>query len=162
MSEFLSVEISGAEAVYFALDAVAARAEDLSPSYPKISTLWYAHVDRWLESEGGGSYDDLTAAYARRKEKKYGPKKILQASGAMKEAVTSKDAADSFYDESPRELTMGATGRSGLIARAHQDGKGSLPVRTVFNVTDELAKSFVSAIAEDLTEYARSLGFATV
>jgi phage gpG-like protein len=162
VSDIVQIKIENEGPFFGAVEKLVERAGDLRSFAPKVSSSWYAHVASTFQSEGGGGWDDLSGAYAEQKAKTYGQQRILHASGRMEEALTSKDAPDSYADETPTELTYGATGRSGELARYHQEGTDTMPARPVYVVTIGYKRGVEDVVMDDLTQYAQSLGLQSV
>jgi hypothetical protein len=159
------IKIEGLREADAALQGLGEHAGNMRALAPAISTAWYAKETGWLESGGRGTFQGLTEKYAVRKAQKYGGQPILKASGAMEEALTSKNSVDSVYIETDNELTLGATGRSGEIASYHQEGTDNMPARPVYDslIIEEFKDGDLGPIViAELTEYARSLSLRVV
>lgn len=154
-----SVKIEGEEAFLSALDSLDARVSNMRPSWPGVARGVYAEVTERFATEGGGGWPGLTEAYAKRKREKFGGRKILSASGALEESLTGRDGPASIYEETDDSVTLG----SALVyAGVHQRGAPSkgVPARPIYEETESLEGRILDPVERDLTEYARSLGFA--
>jgi phage gpG-like protein len=158
MSEPFKVTLFGREAFFAALAGLDARAADLRPSWPKVGEIYERAVSENFASEGGraGGWEGLSEAYAARKAKTHPGKPIEQKDGKLLASLIDKTAEGAIVEEGPDTY---ARGSSLPYARRQHEGYGSQPARDLFGLRDEDGEEMLRAVADDLTAYARDLGF---
>jgi hypothetical protein len=152
MDDFLTVTVGGQEAFFASLDKFAARASNLRESWPKVYARRAEHTREQFSSEGGrtGERWELSAAYARQKAKTHPGKPVMQKSGALLASLTNKDAEGAVYDPQPDRLVFGSSlPYAGFQGETHD----------LFGAREEDAEEYLTIIEEDLTAYAKELGF---
>lgn len=124
---------------------------------------WQENVDvrldferRYLDSEGGGQWPELSTGYAPNKERAVGNLPILQYTTRMYRSLTEEGAPNFIREESADSLRVGS---SDFKARLHHEGRGRLPVREVMQVTDEEGKAHLQVFHDSYEASARALGF---
>lgn len=132
---------------------------DLHALWPKLADVFYGIEREQFDSEGGhgaGGWAALSGNYAKQKAKEFPGRKILQATGALMESLTTKDAQYGIYEEADAALTLG----SALpYAQFHQSGTSYMPARPEIALTDQDRARFINVALRELTGIARSLGF---
>lgn len=126
---------------------------DLEPVWDDVrDTLWEIEAEQF-ESEGaagGKRWQELSARYKVQKINRYGQKPILEASGRLKRAMTSK-TSDTIYQKSRDAMYLGTSLK---YARYHQDGGKNLPQREVIKLSDsqktKLQKGFQRGLIREL------------
>lgn len=124
---------------------------------------WQGNVDvrldfetRWLDSEGNGEWPELTAGYARDKERAVGNLPTLQFSTRMYRSLTEEGADNYVREESANSLKVGSADPK---ARWHHEGAGRLPVREVIRITDEEAQAHLQVFHDSYRASSEALGF---
>jgi hypothetical protein len=116
---------------------------------------WVAEVEReQFASEGragaSGQWRELSAAYARRKALEGRGGRILERTGAMREALTRLDSIRGLIEVSGDRVIF----RLPAPASYHQTGAGRVPVRPVFDPSGSqrarLREKLQKAAAEEL------------
>lgn len=127
---------------------------------------WQENVDvrldferRWLDSEGNGEWPELSAGYARDKERAIGNLPVLQFSTRMYRSLTEEGADNYVREESADSLKVGS---SDPKARGHHGGAGNLPVREVIRITDEEAQAHLLVFHDSYAATTRALGFRVI
>jgi hypothetical protein len=107
---------------------------DLRPVWPQVHEIFIAFIKEIFKSEGSyagqGQWVPLNPTYARRKQRMWGMKPILQASGAFKTAFIVPSDRDHVYKTGPDFMEAGVRTRYG---KAHQFGypPNNLPARPI-------------------------------
>lgn len=127
---------------------------------------WQKNVDvrldferRHLDTEGAGGYTPLSAGYAEEKEAKVGFLPILQFTGHMYRSLTQEGAPNFVREEEANSLKVGT---SDPKAKAHQEGRGRLPVREVMRATDEEGEAHLQVFHDSYAATSRALGFRVI
>lgn len=127
---------------------------------------WQKNVDvrldferRWLDSEGNGTWPELSAGYAADKEAAVGNLPTLQFSTRMYRSLTEEGADNYVREESADSLRVGS---SDWKARVHHEGKGNNPVREVIRITDEEAQAHLLVFHDSYEAATRALGFRVI
>lgn len=153
MSEFVKITVTGEEAFFAALASLDVRvSEVIARVAPKLYDAHARHVTEQFGSEGGrtGERWELSEAYAKRKAKTHPGKPVMQRGGLLLASLTNKDAEGAVYDVRPDSISFG----SSLPYAAAQGATHDL-----FGEREEDAAEYLEIIADDLTAYARELGF---
>jgi phage gpG-like protein len=147
----LRLVVVGAARLDAALAGMGRRCSDLSPLFELvIDQELIPEESEQFESEGRGRWKPLSPAYARRKARIYGDKPILQAEGSLVESLTRRGAPGQVRDVRETEAYFGTTLP---YARFHQTGTQRMPMRQVFDVTQER----VERIGKRQTDYFRGV-----
>lgn len=127
---------------------------------------WQKNVDvrldyqrRYMDSEGGGDWPELSAGYARDKEAAVGNLPILQYTTRMYRSLTEEGAPNYVREETATTLSVGS---SDPKARLHHEGAGRLPVREVIRVTNEEGQSHLQVFHDSYEASSRALGFRVI
>lgn len=127
---------------------------------------WQENVDvrldferRYLDSEGGGQFPELSEGYAEDKEAAVGNLPILQYSTRMYRSLTDEGAPNYVREESADSLKVGS---SDPKARWHHEGAGRLPVREVMKATNEEGQAHLHVFRDSYAESSRALGFRVI
>ena len=122
--------------------------KDLSPFFQFIADDFSATVERKFAAEGAidgePKWDDLSAAYAKRKEAAYPGKGILEATGTMRQAATHPDV-----EIGPKQLTITIDSD---YAGYHQspDPRAILPRRAFASLTADQKRRWMSKLREQV------------
>lgn len=127
---------------------------------------WQENVDvridfqrKYLDTEGYGQFQELSAGYAADKEAAVGNIPILQYFGRMYRSLTEEGAPNYVREEDADSLRVGT---SDPKARAHHEGKGHLPVREVMKATDQEAQAHLQVFHDSYESSSRALGFRVI
>jgi hypothetical protein len=152
MSEVFSISVDGQE-LFASLDKFLARTSDLRPSWPKVYAKRADHVREQFDGEGGrtGQRWTLSEAYAKRKARTHPGKPVMQREGRLLASLTDRNAEGAIYEERPDRLETGLS----LPYALFQFNAG----HDLFGEREEDAGEYLEIIADDLTAYARDLGF---
>lgn len=150
MNDGIKVEVIGGDKAMRAFAALDQRYADMRPAGERIAQAVRDFARHRFVSQGDGSWDDLTKAYAARKRKEYGEQPILKATGVMEKSLTVKDSDHSIYDAQTDSISVGT---DLARARGHQFGVPgkNLVARPIFASLDPLAREAARITAEDLT-----------
>lgn len=156
----IRVTIHGEQRLFAAIDRLTGQVRD------QRERGWQKNVDvrldfqrRYLDSEGGGDWPELSAGYKRTKESAVGFLPILQFSTRMYRSLT-EEGADNFVREEEAETLR--VGTSDVKARWHHEGRGRLPVREVMQVTDAEGQAHLDVFHDTYAASARALGFRVI
>lgn len=127
---------------------------------------WQKNVDvrldferRYLDTEGAGGWEPLNDEYRLQKAEDVGAKPILQYSGRMYRSLTEEGAPNFVREEEANSLKVGT---SDPKAKAHQEGRGRLPIREVMRATDEEGEAHLQVFHDSYEATSRALGFRVI
>lgn len=154
--------VRGERQLFAALDGLVEVFEDVR----ELPQGWQPNVDvrldhqrRYLDTEGYGEFQELSAGYAADKEAAVGNLPILQYSKRMYRSLTEEGAPNYVREEDADSLRVGT---SDPKARAHHEGKGRLPVREVMKATDAEAQAQLQVFHDSYEASSRALGFRVI
>jgi len=105
-----------------------------------IKRWFYEHIDQTFASEGsnvGPRWAELDPVYEKWKKVRYPGMPILQASGALRKALTGSDSHGGYTIEKDDSLEIGIAGTNvAKYWRTHQHGRGPIKQRMNVKVTD--------------------------
>lgn len=117
-----------------------------------VQSEFYKIEKAQFASEGsagaGGKWTALNPAYAARKEKKWGPMPILQASGRLYRSMTGP-GGDAVVEKRPLELVLGSRVKYGGY---HQKGTPTMAKRPPLDFTDEQERQLMKPIQAHLRQ----------
>lgn len=130
----LNVTVEGIKSTVGALENLRKGIKDFrGATWMRVRQAFYKVEKEVFSSEGSasasGKWAPLTSPYKELKQKKYGSKPILQASGAMYKEFTSSPAA---IDEKAEEMTLSFSKPAGY----HKHGTKKMPRRDMTDLTD--------------------------
>lgn len=130
----LNVSVEGVTGTVGALENLRKGVKDFrGPVWMRVRQAFYKVEKEIFASEGAesasGKWAPLTSPYKERKQKRYGSKPILQASGAMYREFTGSPAA---VDEQAEEMTLSFSQPAGY----HKHGTGKMAKRDMTDLTD--------------------------
>jgi len=129
--ERVHLELLGETLYDRAFQLTSERAEDMSEPLGQIGERLLAAIERQFETEGrtglGHKWAPLDDDYRAWKEAHYPGQPILQLTGAMKAAMTSRRA----LTVTPRKLSYDPPPPEDRKARWHHEGAGGLPARPI-------------------------------
>ncbi len=168
----ISVEIEGVAELVRVFDGVQANIADLRPAWQRIAleVLYPSIVANFL-AEGRPPWPPLSEDYARRKERIWGAKPILQASGLLFEALSGPEATPySITEYEPQEMAVGIraepASRSGLFYGVYHQSRsprrGRLPRRAFMAIQEQDVQPIIKAIHEHIAEPMRQRRQSTV
>lgn len=155
MNNFVKITVMGQEALFAALSSLDARASEVVARVaPKLYEVHARHVTEQFNAEGGraGQHWTLSEAYAKRKAKTHPGKPVMQREGLLLASLTNRDSDGAIYDVRPDSITFGSS-----LPYAAVQGK----THDLFGEREGDADEYLEIIADDLTSYARDLGFKT-
>ncbi len=150
----ISIDVDGAQTTIAAFEKVERGIIDLRQlgTWDWVQSEYYKCVKEIMSSEGSagksGKYAPLTTAYAVAKQKKYGNKPILQATGAMYASATTAGNG-AIVDKQAQEMTLGTSDRK---AGFHQYGTSKMPARKILDFTPEHEKRILEPIGKKLRQ----------
>lgn len=154
------IHIRGEQRFFAALDRLSEVVED------QRERGWQENVDvrldyqrRYMDTEGGGDWPELSEGYARDKEAAVGNKPVLQYLGRMYRSLTEEGAPNFVREEDADSLKVGS---SDPKARWHHEGRGRLPVREVIEATDEEGQAHLQVFHDSYEATSRALGFRVI
>lgn len=128
------------------IDGAARLADDISPALPAVAARFHKQMERHFDQRGAagpsGAWAPLSLDYAAWKAKKYPGKGILEATGAMRDALTSFGEG-SYTLYGPNSVFIGSTLD---YPTYHQTGTERMPQRVVIDPSDRDAAEWVVEI----------------
>jgi hypothetical protein len=156
----LGVNIRGERELYAAIDRFTETvADQRERGWQENVDVRLDHQRRYMDSEGGGDWQDLNAGYARDKEAAVGNLPVLQYSTRMYKSLTQERAPDYVREETADSLKVGS---SDSKARWHHEGRGRLPVRVVIEITDAEGRDHLQVMHDGYEAIGESLGFKVI
>jgi hypothetical protein len=137
----LFVDTSRAEAIKIGFAKVSDTVQDFRPFWTTyFAGAFYADLQENFRREGGlvGGWAALSPRYAAWKAAHAPGRGILELTGVMREALSAPTADYAVFDAQPRSVRVGVSGPVADRLRAHQEGLGRLPTRTVLFVDNIL------------------------
>ena len=124
MPTIFTVEVLGEEQVARILDGVEYRAQDMRPVWQILAEDFYQVEEEQFATEGGfsGGWAELSERYKAWKEAHYPGQPILVLTGALREALTTPNAAGSIYDLQRDYMMIGASRKEIPYGPYHQTG----------------------------------------
>ncbi len=128
--------------------------------WPVFGDSFYAFLKKQFETEGaeglGQQWTELSAAYARWKQKRYPGTKILERTGKLKASLTSEKAEHAVFEPKAQSLTIGSDLPYALY---HQTGTASgLPQRKEIVFTEPDKRELMRIAQMYLLQIAGSCG----
>lgn len=118
------------------ISQVRKRLSELKPFFlSEGSDVVYKEIRQVFDTEGHGTWPQLSTEYAAWKEQFYPGKSILRREDTYFQAATGPNAADSFREASNKRLRIGVTGPE--YAVFHEEGTSRMPARPVFEMAAE-------------------------
>jgi len=157
---FLDVhfEVQGDEELVRAFSLMASRVDDWRPFWPDIAAVFYVGEGARFDSQGFGSWPQLSDGYRKWKMKHYPGEKILSLTGDLRRSLTNRFSPDTVYEDSPRELILGTIIH---YAKYHQYGTRRMPPRPPIDITQEQVNEMAQRAIASFAHYADVLGFGT-
>lgn len=155
-----TADVLGEQTINRAFNRVEQFITDFRNIWPAVTTEFYNIETEQFQSEGArgvtGRFAPLSSPYKKFKEIHFPGKPILEATGALRESLTSPDGLDSILRPGRDELVIG----SGLpYAVFHQRGAGRLPRRPPIAMNETSKRRIQKAIQSKLVELTRKAGF---
>lgn len=128
----IGYEVTGAEEVQHHLLAIGDRAKDARPAFRVLAEQFRRSEELLFEAEGGGEWPPLKLATIEQKASRGLRPEILQATGALKDSLTRREAEGATEYMTPEELVFGTalTTESGApYPFFHQEGTRYMPSR---------------------------------
>ena len=134
----VEIQVEGQRELIRGFNQLAEEFRDFRPVWKDIKPILFDIEKKLFDSEGGsgksGKWKSLTKPYSEIKQKRFGNKKILEASGKLRKSLTS-DTSDTIFETSKDELIFGSKLPE---FRGHFKGnsKTNLPVRKPVDISD--------------------------
>ncbi len=131
------VDTTRAQEIKIGVEKVSQNVQDFRPFWTTyFAGAFYADLQDNFRREGGlvGGWASLSPRYAAWKTAHAPGRGILELTGVMREALSAPTADYAVFDAQPRSVRIGVTGAVADRLRAHQEGLGHLPTRTVLFV----------------------------
>lgn len=166
----LSIEITGAEKLDFALRGVAEDISDFRKVARPVSDEIYSIVREQFSTQGaraGSKWPKRSDAYlaSLTRLNRGGFRSIaepLRSSDALFRAVTTRGAPGGIYDPQEDSLTLGTnltSARGFPYPRAHQQGGDTLPQRRIYDLTERDVQNIGRVIKRAYREEIADRGF---
>lgn len=128
--------------------------------FPKLVPVFEAELAGQFDSEGRGpnkgTWAQLSERYATWKALNYPGARILERTGALREALTSSSSSYARREIQTDQFNFGTVGVE--YASFHQSGTDFMPDRPPFDFTDELEQNIEAAAREGVREAMRAAG----
>ncbi len=132
---------------------------DWTEAWPKVSSTIQRVLDEQFASEGArgpaGSWPELKERSARRKQRAYPGRGLLEASGRLRRSLVS-GADDTLEEFAPRRMRSGTTVPYALY---HQTGTKTMPPRKIFDFGPEDYRLIAEEAKRQALRVARESGF---
>ena len=141
--------------VNLGFDRMGLRIKDLRPAWRKIHKhLLTAQKEQFATQggRGGQRWRPLSASYLGYKLKRWGPRPILQASGRMFKAFTTRGDPDHVEVSKPKEMRFGVRDASIPYVKWHQSGTTKMPRRQPFRLTPADQAFIETTLAETIRD----------
>lgn len=129
--------------------------------FSKLGPVFEAEEARQFDAEGGGpsgGWAALSPAYAAWKEKRYPGKPILEASGALRAALTQSSSPFAERSYSGDTFEFGTHGVP--YATAHQFGTAALVARPPIDLSSDFERDLQDVTLEAVRESVKESGLA--
>jgi len=148
-----TIEVEGKTELERGYYKIAETVSDFTPVWEGVQQEFYSIEAEQFESEGtkgaSGKFQDLSSAYEAIKLAEYGTVPIMTASGALYESLKG-ETSDSIVIIDAKEAVFGT---SLPYAKKHFEGRGSLPVRKVIDLSDTQKRRLSGRIKKELLPY---------
>jgi phage gpG-like protein len=118
-----------------------------------VQSEFYKIQKAQFGSEGSagksGKWQALSPGYAKAKQKRYGSRPILTASGTLYKSLTSANASGAVVEMTAQELTLGTSVK---YVGYHQRGTKRMPRREPISFTNEQEKQLMKPIQDKLKQ----------
>lgn len=134
--------------------------QDLSEVFEALGEDFRASEAQQFAHEGYGDWPPLSPGYAITKRRRWGDKPILQASGALRSAITERWTPGNVTIIKPQEAAFGVNlGKA--YPRFHQTGapRANLPQRKVIHQREGDKRRMTKTMHRKLVAIARQAGF---
>lgn len=143
----LKVSVIGEQKVVGLLLKADNNINSAGPAFRLFAQRFRGHIIQHFATEGASSgtpWQPLDPQYAAWKTRKYGPKKMLQREGTLRESLMRR--AMSVMTITQNEMVLGT---EVPYAVAHQEGRG-VPKRPIIVVTNELRSEALRLLANHI------------
>ena len=153
----ITLTVDGEEQFNRVFSRLDAYFDDLTPIWPDVRDEFWRIEREQFDSEGGkgasGRWKELSTRYKAEKIKRYGAgKKILEATGALRESLTG-DNEGSYYMAGKKEVAIGTVIPYGIY---HQRGSDKLPQRKPIDLSEEQKRKLTDVIHKSLVRELRT------
>ena len=159
MLEF-RLSVPNAKDIAFRIERFGVQLTDWRAAWPSVTRRLAVMLAGQFELEGGrgsrGGWPPLSPRYARRKQKRYPGRPVLQASGRLRSSLVGK-SADTVEALEPGRMKFGTRVPYAIF---HQTGTRNMPARPIFDPRREDRVEFQNALREEALEFVQALGFA--
>lgn len=135
---------------------------DWTEAWPKVSLAIQRIFNEQFASEGArgpaGPWPELKEGYARRKQRVYPGRNLLEASGRLRRSLVS-GTDDTLEEFAPRRMRFGTTAPYALY---HQRGTKKMPPRKIFDLGPEDYSVIGEEVKREALRVARESGFESV
>lgn len=143
-------EVAGKKEMDRAFNRVTEHISDLRPLWPEVTRTVFNIEEEQFKSQGAkgrsGKWEKLSRNYAKQKERDYPGKPILQRTGRLEAALTSK-TGDTVLIEEKQEYGFGT---SLFYAAFHQAGTNKMPSRPPINFSEDNRRDITKAMQKGL------------
>ena len=152
--------VDGVERLNRAFNRTEGFVTDMRNFAPGISAEFYKAEEEQFDSQGSkgasGKWAPLSKAYERFKAQQFPGKGILEATGALKASLTSREALDAIFSATKDEIVLGT---KTPYAVAHHRGTGRMPARPVISLSETQKRRMQKSVQKDLIAFTRAAGF---
>lgn len=150
----MTVVVKGISTANRKLEAFAAKLEAPLPMFEEISRELAVAEQAWFTSEGSGSWEPLSLAYAEQKASKFPGQPILVASGELRDWLTNPAKAMKLVGPDVMQWINDRATPDGRwnLAELHRDGTDKMPARDPI-VSRGTLESIALAAAENFVAW---------
>lgn len=133
-------------------------ARDATPAFVDLRDLFVSAMDSQFDSEGGygaGGWAPLSPRYAAWKQQQYPGRGILEATGALRDSLTTSLDVN---EVGPRSMTVGSRVRYGRYHQSRRPRRTSLPRRAPVALPESWRRDAVRIMQRWLLAAARGGG----
>jgi len=134
------------------IKAAAERVGDLQVAFALIAKDWRKSNMAQFSLRGSGQYPPLSAHYAAQKEKKYGTRPIMVATGRLRDSLTGSPKSDSIQEIGKTSLIMGTIVPYGIYHQSDAPRR-KIPLRKFLFIGPEAPRTAPSAITGRLQRW---------
>lgn len=149
MAKAITSQVIGDQAVVGLLVRTTQNANNASPAFRRFAQKFRGHLIKQFATEGahfGTPWQPLSPQYAAWKMRKYGPKKILQREGELRDSLMRR--ALSVMTVTDSELVIGTDVPHAVY---HQEGRG-VPKRPIIVASPEVVRDAREILANYIVD----------
>jgi phage gpG-like protein len=148
----IEIQSSGEAELIRGFNQIEEVVRDMRPVWKDVKPVLFDIEKKLFDSEGGtgksGKWKSLSKSYSEIKQKAFGNKKILEASGKLRKSLTS-DTSDTIFEGNQTDLEFGSKLPQ---FRGHMKGYAAknLPVRKPVDISDQARERIGRTVRKSL------------